>query len=147
VDAATSSSELTTLVAGTTQWASHADGSVIPSLAAGLFHRDVRLVSGLRLTIDGASPSLLVADRRGSARSHQIFALRHDADRSPTVLLHRRRELTAAAAVDHYTVRSYEQPLVGELRLGYEHDLIAVVAIKRGQRPPAPRAVERTAEG
>ncbi len=147
MDAATSSSELTTLVAGATQWSSRADGSVAPSLAAGLFHRDVRLVSGLRLTIDGVSPSLLVSDRRGPARSHQIFALRHDADRSPTVLLHRRREVTANVAVDHYSVHGYEQPLIGELRLGYEHDLMDVVAIKTGQVPPASRAVERTAEG
>jgi glycogen debranching enzyme len=104
----------------------------------GLFHRDVRLVSKLAMTVEGRTLPLLSSQRDGTATSEQVFALASDPHHSPTALLRRRRTVSTAM-VDHYLVETYEVPVRARLQLRYEHDLTDVLRVKAGaETSPAP---------
>lgn len=134
-----------TLVQGATQALSSADGGFTGRTTTGIFHRDVRLVSGLALTVDGAALPLLSSRRAGPATSYQVFALASDPHGSPTALLRRRREV-GTTVVDHYVIETYEVAVSAELELAYEHDLADVLQVKEGTSL-APRPVTLTADG
>jgi glycogen debranching enzyme len=111
-----------------------------------MYHRDVRVVSGLRVTLDGEVLPLLTAHRTGPYQSDQVFALRSDAHHSPTVLLHRERRV-GSAVVDRYTVSTFEDGVAGHLRIAYEHDLMSVLDVKEDVPPTSPRPVAPDADG
>jgi glycogen debranching enzyme len=133
-------------VRGATQCLAHEDGSLDPDTTTGVYHRDVRVISRLDLTLDDAPLPLLTAHRTGPDTSDQVFALRSDDHHSPTALLHRQRRL-GHAMVDHYTVRSFEDGVTGTLRLTYEHDLVDVIAIKADAPTPGARPVTTHDDG
>ena len=137
---------ITTLVRGATQCLAHEDGSLDPDTTTGVYHRDVRVVSRLELTLDDAPLPLLTAHRTGPDTSDQVFSLRSDDHHSPTALLHRQRRL-GHALVDRYTVRSFEDGVTGTLRLTYEHDLVDVLAVKADAPSPGARPVTTDGEG
>ncbi|MGI8575105.1 MAG: glycogen debranching N-terminal domain-containing protein [Egibacteraceae bacterium] len=91
------------------------DGTIDPSSSQGLYFRDLRLLSCLRLTLDGAVPELLASQRENARVSHQLFIAGRDAHGSPTALLRRRREI-GAELVDRYRFEVYEGAL-SQLRL------------------------------
>lgn len=134
-----------TLVHGATQALSRADGGITADTSTGIYHRDVRLVSGLAMTLNGESLPLLSSRRSGPAASDQVFALASDPHGSPTALLRRRREV-GTAVVDRYVLETYEVAVSAEVVLAYEHDLIDVLQVKDGTSG-SPRPVTRTSDG
>jgi glycogen debranching enzyme len=137
---------VTTLLCGATQCLAHEDGSIDPATTTGIYHRDVRIVSQLAVSLDGVRLPLLTAHRTGPGASDQVFALRSDADHSPTVLLHRARRV-GTAVVDRYTISAFEDAVAGEFRLAYEHDFLDVLSVKAGVPAPDPTSVETHAGG
>lgn len=65
--------DLVSLVRGGTCLVSACHGQVDPRQPAGLFHRDVRVLSRLDLLVDGCQPSLLSYRRDGPAQDTRLF--------------------------------------------------------------------------
>lgn len=139
--------EPVTLVAGATMCISSPDGGIRPDSREGIYHRDVRLVSALALTVDGSAPPLAAAAREGANRSHRIHTLATDAHESPTAVLRCRRDV-GVDVTDTYTVEVYAGVLHGvELRLELASDFSDLLARKYALAAPPPTAYARGGGG
>jgi len=130
--------EFVTLVAGATLCISAPDGGIRPDSLEGVYHRDVRLVSALALTVDGSAPPLAAASREGADRSHRVQTLATDAHQSPTALLRCRREV-GVDVTESYTVEVYAGALEGvELRLDLASDFADLLVRNHALVAPPP---------
>ena len=105
--------ELFTVVRGPTFCVSDRTGVIDPATWQGVYHRDVRVLSLLTVTAAGRRPPLLAAHRDGASAAvfvHVLAATKHG---SPTAILTRRREVTAAEVSEHLEVHVFEGELTG----------------------------------
>ncbi|HEU4811400.1 MAG TPA: glycogen debranching N-terminal domain-containing protein [Nocardioides sp.] len=111
------------------------DGQIRPGGLTGWYADDVRVLDVLELSLDGSDLELVraaspTADRQEFAYvARGLSRGRHD----PTVVVERRRELTAGGLVEEVTVSSVDQdPVDVTVRLALGSDLAAMSVVKQG---------------
>ena len=100
--------ELLTIVRGATFCISDRNGVIHPATWQGVYHRDVRVLSLLAVTAAGRRPPLLAAHRNGASAAVLVHVLDADEHGSPTAVLTRRREVTAAEVREHFDVQVFD---------------------------------------
>jgi glycogen debranching enzyme len=131
-------SEITTLVDGATVVLSTTPGDIRPDVLLGVFHRDERLISSLRVSVDGDDPPLLAADRT-SASSDRIASLAAlDKYRNGQALLVRRRTVEAGRYGEVLELRSFHGPRTVMVEIVVQADGASVLALKSGKSPSSP---------
>lgn len=129
-------SEVTTLVRGATVALSTRTGTIRPAALLGVFHRDERLLSSLRFTVDGVEPALLAAHRSGPARERVASLVAVDRYGNGQAILVRRRLVTVGSVVEEIEVRSFGGARTIELELALESDGASVLSLKGREAPP-----------
>ncbi|WP_129668234.1 glycogen debranching N-terminal domain-containing protein [Phytoactinopolyspora endophytica] len=127
-----------TLVNGTTFTVSDSRGDIDPSGYHGVYHRDIRVVSSLRLEVDGARPQLLAADRTGAGEGHWVYVLASDEHGSPTAVLTRHRYVGEGVR-ERLIAHAYGRPLPARiLTVEIAADFADLLELKGdpGRRPP-----------
>lgn len=123
---------VTTLVRGGTVLLSTFDGSIRPNALLGIFHRDERLVSALRVTVDGAEPPLLASDRTGASTDRIATLAALDQYRNGQALLVRRRTVEASRVSEEIELRSFGSNRTVALEIEVESDAASVLSLKNG---------------
>lgn len=122
-------------------------GQIRPNGAEGLYVQDLRVLSRLEVTVDGAEPFPLGYELCGGASNQFDSSLSPDGGDGPAFVLVRRRTLGPSGMVESFTVKSY----AGEARnfrieVTLACDLAAISSVKAGLRPPDQPAIA-TADG
>lgn len=135
-------------MSGATVCVSTHAGEIEPEGFEGLFHRDVRVLSQLVLTLDGRRPALLSAQRLGASAAELVYVAAVDEFANPTALLLRRREIGAGLR-ETLTVRVFSGALEGvELRVGLGTDFADLLPLKHTvERTPSEPLVPHGAAG
>ena len=122
-------------------------GQIRPQGAEGLYVHDLRALSQLEVTIDGAEPVPLGYELCGGASNQFVSALPPDEGDGPAFVLVRRRTLGPSGMVESFTIKSYAAT-ARELRLEatLTCDLAAISTVKAGLRP-AELPAQATADG
>lgn len=119
--------ELVTALAAPWVVLSPRSGQLTGSGVEGVYARDIRLLSKLVVTVDGAEPIPLQVDER-SASTHVYVA---KVDREETVLLYRRRELTRDGMTEHLTlVNNSREAVTCQLEVALGTDLAGIVQVR-----------------
>lgn len=131
---------VTAICAPTQAWLSR--GGEMRSGAEGLYHGDVRVLSGFAVTVDGEAPLTLGVDTAAAARAVFTGVARaidtDDAD--PKVRIDRAWEVGCGRAALSITLANgNDVEVAGCLRVSVECDLAAMDAVKNGY-PTPPRA-------
>lgn len=135
--------DLLTLVQGTTAWISEPGGTIRHQTWQGVYHRDIRVLSHLRLTVDGREPPLVASRREGAAVASQVHTVAAQGN-EPTALLIRRREV-AGDVVEHLEVQVFSDTVVNiELVLELGSDFATLAATSEGIAHPHPTPLEPT---
>jgi glycogen debranching enzyme len=128
-----------TLVHGGTFVMSDHSGDIDPTGYQGVYHRDIRVVSDLTLTLDGAGPHVLAVDREGADAAHWVYILAADDHDSPTAVLSRHRSVEPGVVRERFVARVYADRLDGALvRLGIGVDFANLLELRAGRTPPDP---------
>ncbi|WP_231727807.1 MULTISPECIES: amylo-alpha-1,6-glucosidase [unclassified Rathayibacter] len=103
----------------------------------GLYHGDVRVLSGARLVVGGRAPEPIATGRDGASSARFTGLLRHldDASADPRIRVIRSR--TIAAGSLHETVRlesALPEPVATRVELALEADFSLVHVVKAGLR-------------
>ncbi len=125
-----------TLMAPTQVW-SERSGQVRGAGAQGVLHGDLRALSRLVVTVDGAEPEPLSMSAPGPGRSQAIGALRQidGPGADPTTWLRRTTVVRPGEVQVELTVEcATEQPVQGVLRLEVATDLATLEIVKQGGR-------------
>ena len=129
--------DLVVALAAPTQAWSGPDGQVRPDGAQGLFHGDVRVLSGAVLTLDGVEP-VPVAVRALSAGDVLVVAVPRDLGDpvpDPTVRLERHRRVTPGCLVERLVLTSAAtSPVTTQVRVALTCDLARMDDVKGGGR-------------
>lgn len=133
--------DLQTLVAGATFVVTQPDGTIDPGTWQGVFHRDVRVLSGLALTVDGVAPPLLSSQRDGADRAHAVHVMAATAHGDPTALLLRRRRIGTAFS-EELEVRVHAGEVDATIELAVAADLAALLPLKHTLDRPDEAALE-----
>ncbi|WP_053205357.1 glycogen debranching N-terminal domain-containing protein [Jiangella muralis] len=144
--------DLVSCVRAPTVALSGADGQLRAAGAQGVLSHDRRVLSELRVDVDGHEPEPAGHGLRGAGHAHFTGIVRHlgDAGADPTVRLERQRFARTDGITESLElVNSARVPVVATVRLHVAADFAAADAIKqdgaqRGGRPPssAPGGVE-----
>jgi len=128
--------ELVTAVGGGTVVMSTRRGDIEPNTAAGVFHGDRRVLSHLRLTVEGHTMSLLSLTT--PAADHVVMHhLVVDTDGNQRALLTRERWVHSHVD-EHIVVRALGAPVTLDLRVEIAADFANLHRIRYGDAPPAP---------
>ncbi|MGV8858665.1 glycogen debranching N-terminal domain-containing protein [Rhodoglobus sp.] len=104
-------------------WSAH-DGTMGRAAIHGIYFSDVRLVSGLTVTIDGEQPTALSKDPAGSARCLFTSLLRaYDTEPDPRLRVEHRRTINSHGSSEEVTLCS---------NLGYSREVEVVVTLALG---------------
>jgi hypothetical protein len=115
--------------------------------AEGLYVQDLRALSRLEVTVDGAEPAPLGYELCGGASNQFDSALQPDEGDGPAFVFRRRRTLGPAGMIERFTVESYAAAARNfRVELTMECDLAAIATVKAGLRP-AGHAATATGEG
>jgi glycogen debranching enzyme len=134
--------DLVTTVAAPTQVLSGRSGDIEGHGAQGVLHADVRVVSELRVTVDGR-PAVHIAtitDRSGPTFSGVLRHVGGDlaAGEDPQVRLDRHRRVAPGTVVEALTVVSVlDAPVPLTLRVALRSDLAPMERIRSGEHPTA----------
>ena len=133
---------LVTLLGGATVCVARPGGAIDPGQFTGLYHRDVRVLSGFALRLDGRTPRLLSAARDSASSAHQVFVVDVNAHGDPTaVLIHRR--VVDGELRDEYEVRVFAGQVSGaRLEVDLAVDFADLLALKGGAPAPDPVPLE-----
>lgn len=127
---------LTLVHGGTFALSDHA-GDIGPSGYHGVYRWDVRVLSALALTVDGAPPRLLAAERVGAGTAHWVYILAADEHGSPTAVLLRHREVGPVVR-ERLVARAYAGRLSGlTVRLAVEADFANLLDLRAGRPAPS----------
>lgn len=113
------------LVNGFTVAVTDRDGQIEPGRHLGLYHRDVRVLSKMTVTVDQRPPPLLSSTRHGADTARQVWAVKTDLAGVPTAVLIRTRTI-AATMSDAYELLTFEGPLTCQLSLELQTDFAAL---------------------
>ena len=119
------------------------DGQVRSGGADGFYVQDLRALSELVLTVDGAEPVPLGYDLVGGPTNVFHGAVMGAGNAGPdlSVFIRRRRALTAEAMVEDYTMRSYARsPVSCRVGLQLGCDLAPIAYVRSGLHPSAQKA-------
>ena len=126
----------TNLVRGATVCVTDDTGELRAEAQQGVYHRDIRVLSRLRLTVDGHQPQLLSSRREGADGAHQVFAAATDPHGTPTALLLRHRRVDGSVR-DRYEVRTFAAARNLVVELDLEADFAPLVK-GASPRPSSP---------
>jgi glycogen debranching enzyme len=127
--------ELTICVDGNLTALSGAQGDLEPGTAQGLYADDARVLSGLRVTVDGERPSAVAARARG-AHARFLGSARNVgvSGPDPTVEVRRARTLRAGGMDEVVTVASrHGDPVLATVELELAADGAEISAVKAGR--------------
>lgn len=130
---------LAVLRAPTQAWSSP-DGGIGRAPVHGIYSADVRLVRGLRLTVDGHEPEHLATggDRSDRVRIDALVRSLDDPTPDPGVRLVVERSVDAAGVADALTLRNRQHVDVrARIEIELEPDATPVDHVKLGAAPPA----------
>jgi glycogen debranching enzyme len=104
--------------------------------AEGLYVHDLRALSRLEVSIDGAEPVPLGCELCGGASNRFDSCLPPDQGDGPSFVLIRRRTLGQAGMVESFAVKSYaETPRDIRVEVAMSCDLASISTVKAGLRP------------
>lgn len=109
------------LVNGSTVAVTDRDGRIEPGSHLGLYHRDVRVLSKMTVTVDGREPPLLSSTRQDADTARQVWAVQTDAFGVPTALLIRTRTV-GPTMTDAYELCAFSTPLECQVTATVETD-------------------------
>jgi glycogen debranching enzyme len=138
--------DLVTAISAPTQaWLSR-DGEMRAG-AEGLYHGDVRVLSGFVVTVDGEAPLTLAVDTRAASRAVFTGVARaiDTGDADPKVRIDRAVEIGCGRAVLMITLdNGNDVAVAGQLRVALECDMASMDAVKNGHptQPAAPSIME-----
>ena len=111
-------------------------GQIRPQGVEGLYVQDVRALSRLEVTVDGAVPAPLGYELRGGASNQFDSAVGPEGSDGPAFVLVRRRTLGPAGMVESFTVKSLAATAGNfALEVTLACDLAAIATLKAGLRP------------
>jgi hypothetical protein len=120
------------------------DGDLHPGAAQGVLHADVRVLSQLVLTVDGARPEPVAggADGAAAARFTALVRALGDPGPDPSVRVERVRRVAAGVVTEEINLLSYARdPVDAVVELELAADLARIEAVKSGRAaadpPPA----------
>ncbi|WHP17670.1 glycogen debranching N-terminal domain-containing protein [Cellulomonas sp. ES6] len=118
--------------------------------AQGVYHGDVRVVSGARLTVSGAVPEAVSSGADGPGRARAVLLPRtvDGPGADPTARLERLREVSPGAVTETLTLScSTPAPVAARLEIVVTPDGTPMDRIKSGAAVTAPPAAEPVAGG
>jgi glycogen debranching enzyme len=127
----------TTLVAGTTFCVVEPTGDIEPDRSQGLFVDDTRVLSRWRLRVDGAPVEPLSGDPTEPYEATYVGrAAPRPGHADATVVVERRRELSATGLREDVTIRNYAAEAAGlQLVLEADADFADLFEVKEGRSP------------
>lgn len=141
---------LVTLLGGGTVCVAQPDGTITPDRLTGLYHRDVRVLSGAELRLDGRVPPLLTEARDDASTAKNVHVVDANAHGDPTAVLLHRRQVDGALR-DTFEVRVFAGQVRGaRLEVSLAVDFADLLRLKAGSPAPAPaslRAVDDAEPG
>jgi glycogen debranching enzyme len=124
--------DVVTLTAGTAFCVCRADGDIEPGSSQGYFAADTRMLSILRLRVDGATPRVL----RHESDEDRLTALGIIGDPiAPRLLVHRSVQVSNRLVIDIDVHNLVVDPVVARVDLTVGADFADLFEVKRGERP------------
>ena len=139
--------DTSTLVRGATVALSTTSGLVFPGALLGIFHRDERLISKLRVTVDGLEPPLLAANRTGASTERIASLASLDEFRNGQALLVRHRSVSPSSVKEDVELRSFHSTRTVEVNIELACDGTSILALKSGHVPAGSLAWTVEAQG
>ncbi|WP_147796497.1 glycogen debranching N-terminal domain-containing protein [Cellulomonas sp. Y8] len=118
--------------------------------AQGVYHGDVRVLAGARLTVGGAAPEAVASGADGPGRARTVLLARavDGPGADPTARLERLREVVPGRVTETLTLScSTAEPVAARLEVALRPDGTPMDWIKSGAAAQAAPAPERTADG
>ena len=124
--------DVVTLVAGTAFCVCRTDGDIEPGSSQGYFAADTRMLSILRLRVDGATPRML----RHESDEDRLSALGIIGDPiAPRLLVHRSVLVSNRLVIDIDVHNLIVDPVVARVDLTVGADFADLFEVKRGEQP------------